>query len=98
MEDKRSGENVGGFDDELLEFVPPRRKPKKVNLSQPMEKELETAETTEWFVKMEPEEEKAKRLAREKNQPLVIAVVVLVFLIIAVGIIGYSLVESGFRF
>ena len=118
------------MEDELLDFVPPRRKPKKASeggseavlgaasakaseissakasetasvkpdLSRTMTKELEAAETTEWFVKMEPEEEKAKRLAREKNQPLVIAVVVLAFLIIAVGLIGYSLVESGFRF
>ena len=85
-------------EDELLKFVPPRKKPKKVNLSQPMEKELEAAETTEWFVKMEPEEEKMKRLTKEKNRPLVIAVVVLVFLVIAIGLIGYSLVESGFRF
>ena len=137
MDDKRLGETSeisGGealVDDELLKFVPPRRKPKKApeagtrilpeaasaapvpvsveaseagapekaDLSQPIEQELKTAEaTTGWFVKMEPEEEKARRLTKEKNRPLVIAVVILAFLIIAVGVVGYSLVESGFRF
>lgn len=80
--------------------TPPKPKPSESTPPKPrldLSDELKAAKTEGWFAKMEPLDEKLKRLTHEKNRPLILAIISLVFLIIVVGIIGYSLIESGFK-